>query len=498
MPMNPEKTLPSLLYRAEQVRELDRIAIEEEGTPGMTLMERAGIAAFDEIRRRWPEKRMMGVLCGAGNNGGDGFVVARLAHEAGYKVSVWQVGSCTVGSDAQTAHDQMESAGLQTGLFDSLHVTQQEILVDGLLGTGLSGEIKGHWKEAIDAINEAHQKGVQVLSLDIPSGINADTGAVLGCAVDADCTVTFIGLKQGMFTGAGADHCGDIIFDDLGVSTGLHKKVKPSAIRMDRPDVETVLPSRKPSAHKGDYGHVLVVGGEHGMAGAVRMAGEAAARTGAGLVSLATRSDHAAGIASAVPELMCHGVEDRESLANLIQAASVVAIGPGLGRGQWAQAVFSQVNECPLPLVIDADALNLLAKNPVKRKNWILTPHPGEAARLLGVSVAEIQADRFAAAAAIQNNFGGAVVLKGAGTIVMTTSKAVAICTAGNPGMATGGMGDLLTGILAGLIAQGASIDDAARLGVCLHAIAGDLAAQHGQRGLLASDLLPELRQLMG
>lgn len=498
MSMNPRKEMPSLLYRAEQVRELDRIYIEEEGIPGITLMEHAGVAAFNEIRRRWPNKRVIGVLCGAGNNGGDGFIVARLAHEAGYKVSVWQLGYCAVGSDALAAHDQMEAAGLVTGVFERFHLSQQEILIDGLLGTGLTGEIKGPWKEAIDAINESHGQGVRVLSLDIPSGLHADTGAVLGSAVEADCCVTYIGLKQGMFTGEGPNHCGDIIFDSLGAPATVYKKIKPSASRMSFPNVAAVLLPRKAASHKLDYGHVLVIGGDHGMSGAARLASEAAARTGAGLVSLATRSDHAANITTEVPEVMCHGVEDTKSLNHLLHGATVIAMGPGLGQSRWAQGLFNDLKQCPLPMVIDADALNLLAINPMKRNNWILTPHPGEASRLLGVNVSDIQADRFTAARELQKQYGGVIILKGAGTIVLSSNGETAICTAGNPGMAAGGMGDLLTGIIAGLLAQGASIDDAARLGVCLHSRAGDLAARDGQRGLLASDLLPELRQLMG
>lgn len=233
------------------------------------------------------------------------------------------------------------------------------------------------------------------------------------------------------------------------------------------------------------------------MSGAARLASEAAARTGAGLVSLATRNDHAAIITSEVPEIMCHGVEDTKSLSHLLHGATVIAMGPGLGQSGWAQSLFNELKKYPLPMVIDADALNLLAINPMKRKNWILTPHPGEASRLLGVEVADIQADRFTAARELQKQYGGVIILKGAGTIVLNSNGETAICTAGNPGMATGGMGDLLTGIIAGLMAQGASIDDAARLGVCLHSRAGDLAARDGMRGLLASDLFPELRQLM-
>ncbi len=261
--------------------------------------------------------------------------------------------------------------------------------------------------------------------------------------------------------------------------------------------LESELP-RKPTDDKRYFGHVLVVGGEHGMSGAARLAGEAAARTGAGLVSVATRTEHAATISAAVPELMCHGVKDGQSLLPLLHRASVVAVGPGLGKSQWGQTLLGVLLQSNLPMVVDADALNLLAVDPVKRDNWVLTPHPGEAARLLGQTVDEIQSDRTGSAIRLQKKYGGVVVLKGAGTVVANSEGIIGICGEGNPGMATGGMGDVLTGVITGLLAQGVSLSQAARLGVCLHARAGDLAAKDGQRGLLASDLFPFLRRLLG
>lgn len=255
---------------------------------------------------------------------------------------------------------------------------------------------------------------------------------------------------------------------------------------------------RNPAANKGHFGHVLVVGGDTGMSGAARLAGEAAARSGAGVVSVATRTEHAAIISASVPELMCRGVENIADLLPMLKRATVVAIGPGLGQGEWAQSLFGVLLQSNLPMVVDADALNLLAIEPMNKNNWILTPHPGEAARLLGQTVEEVQSDRRAAAIELQKKYGGVVVLKGAGTVVVDTKEGVGICTEGNPGMATGGMGDVLTGVIAGLLAQGVSLNQAAELGVCLHARAGDLAAEEGQRGLLASDLFPFLRRLLG
>ena len=261
--------------------------------------------------------------------------------------------------------------------------------------------------------------------------------------------------------------------------------------------LRALLPPRPRASHKGDYGHVLVIGGDHGMAGAVRLVGEAAARTGSGLVSIATRTAHAAVITTARPELMCHGVEHVRDLRPLLQRASVIAIGPGLGQSAWGSELLAAVVQTRLPLVVDADALNLLAQESAMRNNWILTPHPAEAARLLNVTTEQIQADRLHAVQAIQNRYGGVSVLKGAGSLVCAVDRPIAICEAGNPGMASGGMGDVLTGIIAGLLAQGLNLADAACAGVYIHAKAGDRAAQQGERGLLASDLMPHLRKLV-
>lgn len=497
VPDNSSCHLPRSLYCAAQVRELDRIAIEEQGIPGATLMARAGQAAFSVLRQRWPQARSLGVLCGTGNNGGDGFIVARLAHEAGYAVRVWQVGDASrIRGDALTAREQMQVAGLTVEDVTTTDISGVDVLVDGLLGTGLGGEVAGRWRQAIDAINQAHTQGSGVLALDIPSGLQADTGCILGNAVQADACITFIGLKTGLFTGQGAAVCGTVYFDDLAVPATVYAQLNPVAHRLSWE--QFTLSARNPTAHKGDFGHVLVAGGDQGMSGAVRLAGEAALRTGAGLVSVATRAAHAAMISAARPELMSHGIEHAAALTPLLKHASVLAVGPGLGRGDWSRLLFSALLESTLPMVVDADALNLLAVEPVRRDNWVLTPHPGEAARLLEQTVKQIQADRLAAATALQQKYGGVVVLKGAGTVIVDAAGGVTICSEGNPGMASGGMGDVLTGVIASLLAQGDSLAEAARQGVCLHAHGADVAAQDGQRGMLSSDLFPVMRQLLG
>lgn len=472
---------------------MDRFAIERLGIPGIELMHRAGKAAFDTLRRRWPGARTVSVICGSGNNGGDGYVVARFAWEAGLDVRVYPaVATSALRGDALLAYREYETAGGPVLSFVPAEFEGAEVVVDGLLGTGLDREVSGLYADIIRAINRFRGG---ILALDIPSGLHADTGCALGDAVRADVTATFVGLKRGMFTGDGREHCGEVEFADLDLPYTVYDPVKASALLL--PDWEQGLPRRFRGAHKGHFGHVLAVGGEMGFSGAVRLAAEAAARVGAGLVSVATRPAQAQLMNLSRPELMCHGVDHPEQLRPLLERANVVAIGPGLGQSAWAAMLFAEVLACGLPLVVDADALNLLARNPMRRDHWILTPHPGEAARLLQTSASAIQRDRFAAIAALRQRFGGTVVLKGSGTIVSGTSGVPGVCTLGNPGMASGGMGDVLTGVLAGLMAQGLAANEAAEVGVRLHGASGDLAAREGERGLLASDLMAPLRQLV-
>jgi NAD(P)H-hydrate epimerase len=314
----------------------------------------------------------------------------------------------------------------------------------------------------------------------------------MGFAVKADCTVSFIGLKQGLFTGNAANYCGEVNYASLAVPETIFQLISPSASRV----VKKSLPIRDRCSHKGDYGHVLIVGGDFGYSGAVKMSGEAALRVGAGLVSIATRKEHAGLLNMNRPELMCHGVEAVEQLLALIAKASVIVIGPGLGQSAWAKELFVATIKAQKPLIIDADALNLLAQASITNANWILTPHPGEAARLLNCSTVDIQQDRFASVSALQNKYKGIVILKGSGTLIASENEC-AVSTTGNPGMASGGMGDVLTGIIAGFVAQGLTLKEAAQQGVYEHGQAADLAAKKGERGLLASDLMPYLRQVV-
>lgn len=488
--------LPYSIYTTAQVRELDRIAIEDEGIPGLTLMQRAGEAAFKLLVRTWPRAEKIAVVCGLGNNAGDAYVLARLAKEAGLQVQVLQMGNVEkLKGDARICYDEMIATGLTTDSTDACNIDEFEVIVDGLLGSGLDREASGEWKTVIESINDS---STNVLALDIPSGLNADNGQHMGVAVSACKTITFIGTKRGLLTGEAADYCGEIYFSDLDIPGRIYDALgRSDCVRIDLENTRSFLSPRKRSSHKGDFGHLLSIGGDHGYLGAVRMASEAAARVGAGLVSVATRSVHAPLMNIGRPELMCHGVEGRNELKGLIDKVSVIAIGPGLGQSSWSVELFAAVLESSLPQVMDADALNLLAKEPHYCDHRILTPHPGEAARLLNCSTAQIQEDRFSAAKALQKQYGGVIVLKGNGTLVANQKGELHICSHGNPGMASAGMGDVLTGVIAGLLAQGLELQQAAMLGACLHGAAADLASKSGQRGLLASDLMPFIRQLV-
>lgn len=488
--------LPEALYRAEQIRQLDQATMQDAGITGYELMCRAGEAAYGALQERWPAAARLVVFCGKGNNGGDGYVVARLAHEQGRAVTVVSMAQPdALGGDAALAARDYLAAGGRVQRFGGRGASADEadVTVDALLGTGLQRTVQARWAEAIEAINRAD---APVMAIDVPSGLNADSGAVMGVAVRAALTATFIGLKPGLLTGEGPDHCGDLRFYSLGASRVVYAERPPFARRVTPADLALALGVRSRAAHKGHYGHVLVIGGAPGMSGAARMAAEAALRVGAGLSSVATHSSHAATLNATRPEIMVHGIGDADALTQPLAHASVAVLGPGLGRDAWSRALFEAASASGLPMVVDADGLNILAERGGRSDRWILTPHPGEAARLLKVSAPEVQADRFEAARALCARYGGVVVLKGAGTVVTEGSR-VALCDVGNPGMASGGMGDVLSGVIAGLLAQGLGRFEAAALGAFVHGYAGDLAAGGRERGLLAMDLMPWLRSVV-
>jgi len=482
------------LYTSDQIRAMDAHAIESLGLSGYELMGRAGAAAWAVLRQRWPHAKQIVVVCGPGNNGGDGYVLARIAKAAGCRVEVLvDPGGAPRSSDGRRAASDWRDAGGVTRVFDGL-MPEAEVWVDALYGIGLTRETTGVVKAMIERINASHQP---VLALDVPSGLDADRGSALRMCIRADVTLSFIAGKRGLHTGQACDVSGEVLLDRLGLPENLFAAFTPAARLYRRENLVDSLGPRHANAHKGEHGHVLCVGGEMGMGGAVRLCAEAALRAGAGLASVATRSEGVAALVAARPEAMTHAVEDADALQILIKRADVLAVGPGLGRGEWGRTLFEAAVGSGKPIILDADGLGLLAAHPRPLPQAILTPHPGEAARLLGISNEEVQADRFAAVQALVERFNCVVVLKGAGTLVAAPGEITAVIGAGNPGMATGGMGDVLTGVIAALRAQRLSLFSAAVFGALLHGAAGDDAARiDGERGLLPSDLFPHLRRL--
>ncbi|MDC8011787.1 NAD(P)H-hydrate dehydratase [Tahibacter soli] len=481
------------LYTAAQMRRIDACAMARLDITGLALMQRAAAAAYETLRRRWPEARRIAVLCGPGKNGGDGYLVARLAREAGADAVVLALGQPR-DADAMQARAIWQASGGRSVEFDSeASLPEADVYVDALFGTGLARALDGAAAAVVAALSQTR---APVLALDIPSGVDADTGAVPGVAVRADATVSFIGRKRGQATGAAIDHCGDVELAPLDLPDAVHAEEHAGAHLLRIEDLAPLVPARARNVHKGLYGHVLAIGGDAGMGGAIRLAAEAALRCGAGLVSVATRGEHVAPLLAARPELMVQTVGGPQELDPLLERATVLALGPGLGRRAWGHALWHRALDAGKPCVLDADGLNLLAEDARRfHGNAVLTPHPAEAARLLGVDTRAVQADRYSAALALAERYGAVVVLKGAGSLIAAPGRAIAVCPWGNPGMASGGMGDVLTGAVAALLAQGLAPYDAAVLGVGVHALAGDVAAAHGGAiGLVAGDLMPHLR----
>jgi len=482
---------PKPCFRAVQSRELDNRAIAA-GIEGFTLMQRAGAAAYRNLRRAFPRSRRLLIACGPGNNGGDGYVVARLALEDGLEVSVIAVADpATV--DARRAAEAYRAAGgrIETDL--PVPDGIETVIVDALLGTGLTREVDEPIRGLIERIN-AHPAGV--LAIDLPSGLNADTGARMGRIVQATVTVTFITRKTGLYTGAARACCGTVVYEDLDLPQGVYEGVPVDAQLADLAVVQAGLPSRAADAHKGDNGKLLLVGGDLSMGGAICLAGEAAYAAGAGLVRLATHPVNVAAVTARRPELLVCGIDDSTTLKRLLPIVDAVALGPGLGNSEWSRRLYAIIMEHAVPVLIDADGLNLLAVEPRRCDHWVLTPHPGEAARLLGCTVADVNVDRPAAAREIVARYGGVCVLKGSGTLICDGAEPIWIGTTGNAGLASAGTGDVLAGFIGGLIAQGVDPGRAAITGVVLHGHAADLAVRQGMIGMLASDLLPPLRGL--
>ncbi|MBQ0742421.1 MAG: NAD(P)H-hydrate dehydratase [Pseudomonas sp.] len=485
---------PKSVYSAAKTRAIDA-SIIAAGLSGLELMQRAAEALWLELLQQWPHTNQLTVLCGKGNNGGDGYLVALLAAQAGWQVSVFTLCEpAELSGDARRAWQAALSAGVSIAPWQS-DTLLVGVVLDAMLGTGLKGEVREPFLCAINAVNAS---GLPVVAVDIPSGLDADRGIILGAAVQADLTVTFISLKPGLLTGLGPDLTGQLRY--AGLAPMPEDAPSPTLMRLVPEEWVDVLPARPRSAHKGLFGHVLVIGGDHGMGGAVILAAETALRSGAGRVTVATRGEHVGPLLSRCPEVMAIAVNAPEDVEVLLARADVLVIGPGLGQSGWSQSLFQLAFGTQVPRVLDADALNLLAQRLAENHlTWhdLITPHPAEAARLLGWTTAQVQADRLRALACLVERFGCAVVLKGVGSLVASADdqgEPPGICTFGNPGMATAGMGDVLSGLAGALLAQGLKAGDAARYAVLVHALAGDRAAAGDDRGVLAGDLMKPIR----
>jgi len=505
MPLVDDHSLPEELYSADAVRAIDHYVIDQQGVDGFELMQAAAASAFRRLVRCWPEPSSILVLCGAGNNGGDGYLIAANARRHGIDVLCVAVAPTEkLTGDARKAWQkavaddvEIREVHAEAGIPPDIPFDRTGLIVDAMLGTGVTGAPRQPFADFIERCNRSP---AAVLAVDVPSGLDSTRGTVSGASIRADVTVTFIALKAGLFTGAGPECCGRLAFESLDTDEWADEWVMesgqaPLARRVDWSVMASSLPRRPANAHKGRFGHVLVVAGERGFGGAGIMAAESAARCGAGLVSLATRPEYVPAALARCPSLMVHAVTHGSELPALIEGATVIVCGPGMGQGAWGQQMLQQVMASGKPRVLDADALNLLATRAAQPdEHQVLTPHPGEAARLLGCSVQEVEMDRLSAATRLHSQYGGVVLLKGAGTVIAGGQGIPAIVSGSNPGMATGGMGDVLAGVVGSLWGQINNARQATIMGACLHLEAARVASgQKGFMGLLPADVIDTL-----
>ncbi|MFP4639416.1 MAG: NAD(P)H-hydrate dehydratase [Guyparkeria sp.] len=508
--MHPERRIPPTVRHREPSPTLQRAhtveavvaheqALFAEGVDAYGLMVQAGTAAFEVMLERWPSARRIAVLVGPGQNGGDGLVIARLAREAGLSVDLlgWQRPEFTRGA-ARAWQALREGVPRMEVTVDPESVraalSRADVVVDALFGIGLSRAIEGspaHFLRRVAECLGERAKAVPVMAVDAPSGLNCNTAAVDPLTLPADLTVTFLGVKRGQVTGPGVAACGERVLADLGFPIA---GATPNSVRLLHGGWS--LAPRRPDGHKGTYGTVLVVAGNRGMPGAARLAAEAALRLGAGKVIVATHPDHAATLNVGRPELIVHGVSRGDDLRALLEQSTAVVVGPGLGRDAWSEAMWDGLHQGRLPMVIDADGLGLLEPGALSGREAVITPHPGEAAALLGCRVWEVNDDRYAAARRLADRYGAMVLLKGAGSVVAGESES-AVCLRGSPSLATAGSGDVLSGLISALLAMGLPLREAVEGAVALHATAGEIEARaRGTWGLAALDLLEPVRDL--
>lgn len=491
--MTPELTdnLPQIAYSAQQVKENEALVAAQQNIPMYSLMQSAAQAVFDLMLVKYRHAEKIQIIAGGGNNAGDGYWIANYALQHDFDVSVYSVKSPSeLSGDAKRAHDDyLAQGGHVVDVLDSTC----DVYIDALLGIGFYGQLSELYVDVIKSVNSLNKP---IIAVDLPSGLNATSAEASSTCIKADYTVTFIALKQGLLTGNAKEYVGKLFFAGLGLCDAFAKAVTPKSSLVDFHYLKTQLPARHANSYKQQLGHVLFIGGDETMPGAIRIAAESCLRAGAGLVSVATHPNNRAIVVQGRYELMVHGIQSPEQLSPLLEKADVCVIGPGLGQSPWGKSLWQEAIATTKPLVIDADALNLLANQPAHLDKAILTPHAGEASRLLGISSAEIELNRFESVSNIVRKFNATVVLKGAGSLIAEQNK-LAINMSGSASMASAGMGDCLSGIIAALIAQGMSNFDAVQLAVNIHGRAAEQAEQQGKRGLLASDLLPFIRKLV-
>ena len=489
--------MPKYVTTGTECREIDHLAMSCLNLSEIQLMQRAANAALDKLVQHWPQARCVSVYCGPGNNGGDGYLVAAGAKKLGYEVCLYSLGLPASGT-ALVARGQALAQGLScVPIADDSPLCfdpQADLIVDALFGHGLQRDIGSPLRALFKCINAG---SIPVFALDMPSGISSDTGAVMGVALKAAATICFVAPKIGLLTGDGAVYAGKLFNDALGIPGSVSSQIQASYEWLDDRFLTRVLPQPKASCHKGDFGHVAIIGGQPGMPGAVVLAALAAARSGAGRVSMISSDEHAHMLPLANPVLMTLAINSNAEFV-LPDGITTLALGPGLGEQTWSQSVYenalNQAQKSALPILLDADGLNQLARQHRRYEHWVLSPHPKEAARLLGCSVKDIQSNRPQACVRIAEQYGGVCVLKGQGSLVADASGRRAVCTWGNWGMATAGSGDVLSGVIAAMLGQGLGLFDAACAAVSLHAKAGDLAAAEGsKRSLIASDIIDYL-----
>ena len=474
-------------------------------------MQRAAEFALDVILKEFGPLEELVIFCAKGKNSGDGFLLGSLAKEFGLNVTI--VTCCPskeikgVSSKAFKEMKASKARIISINSIGKLKVSRKAVIVDALIGTGIKGNLRKNIKDSILALNRLGTK-LPVVSLDIASGVNPDTGEVKDICVYADITITFVAQKRGCFTSIGKKVSGEVMYSDLEIPKKLFTKVTATSSIVNFEEYIDKVVYREQDAHKGNFGHVLVIGGDRGLGGAGLLASKAAVYSGAGLTSLVTRPEHVNASLVSCPEVMVKGVNSGQDLEEHLIKPTVIAIGPGLGQTAWSeqmiQRVFWEAEKREVTVIMDADALNLIPKLKLSSKlprRLVLTPHPGEAATLLNTNVETIESDRFAYSAKIQKKFNATVVLKGSGTVICHKKNGIqqwGVCNAGNPGMASGGMGDVLTGIIAGMLAQGLTPKEASEVGVDLHAKAADQASfDLGEVGLTPSDVIEELRYLL-